>query len=147
MPVDQFARKELFEPLGISNVQWVMSPRGLALTGGGLRLRSRDLLKLAQLYLDGGVSNGKRIVSEAWVKRSIAPHAQIDDQQEYGYFWWLKSFAAHSAYFMAGNGGNKVVVIPDLQVVIVITSTNFNTAGMHEQTEKLLIDYIIPAVR
>jgi len=142
-----FAASNLFGPLGIQNVKWNYSPLGLAMAGGGLRLQSRDLLKLGQLYLNGGSWNGKRIVAESWVKSSIAPHAQIDEQAKYGYLWWLKDFKAggryYSAYFMSGNGGNKVVVFPQLEMVVVITSSNYNTKGMHEQTERLLTDYIL----
>jgi len=143
-----FAAKNLFGPLGIQNVQWSYSPLGLAMGGGGLRLQSRDLLKLGQLYLNGGSWNGKRIVSESWVKSSTTPHAQIDEQTNYGYLWWLKDFKAGerswSAYFMSGNGGNKVAVFPQLEMVVIITSTNYNTKGMHEQTERLLTEYILP---
>jgi CubicO group peptidase (beta-lactamase class C family) len=148
MKLVDFAAKNLFGPLGIQNVQWSYSPLGLAMAGGGLRLESRDLLKLGQLYLDGGSWNGKRIVSESWVKNSTTPHAQIDEQTNYGYLWWLKNLKAGerswSAYFMSGNGGNKVAVFPQLDMVVVITSTNYNTKGMHEQTERLLTDYILP---
>ena len=150
MPVQNFAKKNLFDPLGIEKLDWKFSPLGEAQTGGGLGLRSRDLLKLGQLYLNNGVWNGKRIVSENWVKISTEPHVRIDAQTLYGYLWWLKSFKsgehAYPAYFMSGNGGNKVVVLPDLDMVVVITSTNYNTKGMHEQTEKLLTDYVLAAV-
>jgi len=150
MPVQEFAQKNLFDPLGIEKADWKFSPLGEAQTGGGLALRSRDLLKLGQLYANGGVWNGKRVVSESWVKVSTEPHVRIDDQTLYGYLWWLKSFKAgeqaHPAYFMSGNGGNKVVVLPDLDMVVVITSTNYNSKGMHEQTEKLLTDYVLAAV-
>lgn len=151
MPVQEFARKSLFDAIGIEKADWKFSPLGEAQTGGGLGLRSRDLLKLGQLYLNGGVWNSKRVVSERWVKVSTEPHVRIDDQTLYGYLWWLKSFKSgelsHPAYFMSGNGGNKVVVLPDLDMVVVITSTNYNTKGMHEQTEKLLTDYVLAAVR
>jgi CubicO group peptidase (beta-lactamase class C family) len=147
---DRYAQKRLFGPLGITDVQWVYSPLNIPQTGGGLRLTSRDLLKIAQLYLDGGRWNGKQVVREAWVKASTTPHARIDDTTEYGYLWWLKQFKtgdkSYPAFFMSGNGGNKVVALPSLDMVVVITSTNYGTRGMHEQTEKILTDYVLAAV-
>ncbi|MFZ0797198.1 MAG: serine hydrolase [Terriglobales bacterium] len=147
---DRYAHDKVFAPLGIENAEWVYSPMNVPQTGGGLRLTSRDLLKIAQLYLDGGQWQGKRIVSEAWVRASTQPHARIDDATEYGYLWWLKSFKSgersYPAFFMSGNGGNKVVAIPALDMAVVITSTNYNTRGMHEQTEKILTDYVLAAV-
>ena len=150
MRTDRYAQEKLFSPLGISDAQWVYSPLNIPQTGGGLRLSSRDLLKIAQLYLDGGIWKGKRIVEEGWVKVSTQPHARIDDETEYGYLWWLKSFKtagkSYPAFFMSGNGGNKVAAFPGLDLAVVITSPNYNTHGMHEQTEKMLTDYILPAV-
>lgn len=151
MPVEEFAQQHLFGPLGIEKAEWLFSPLGQAQTGGGLRLRSRDLLRLAQLYAQAGVWNGTRIVSADWVKRSTRPHAGVDDQTAYGYLWWLREFktagGSSAAYYMAGNGGNKVAVFPDLDLVVVITSTNYNTPGMHQQTDTLLADYILPAAK
>jgi CubicO group peptidase (beta-lactamase class C family) len=146
---DHYAQEKLFSPLGITDAQWVYSPLNIPQTGGGLRLTSRDLMKIAQLYLNGGSWEGKHIVNEGWVRTSTQPHAQIDEVTEYGYLWWLKSFKSgeksYPAFFMSGNGGNKVVDFPSLDMAVVITSTNYNTKGMHEQTEKLLTDYILPA--
>jgi CubicO group peptidase (beta-lactamase class C family) len=149
-PADRYAQAKLFAPLGIRDVTWVYSPLGLPQTGGGLRLTSPDLLKIAQLYLNGGRWNDRQIVSASWVQASTTAHARIDESTDYGYLWWLKSFGPagrqHPAYFMSGNGGNKVAVIPELDMAVVITSTNYNTHGMHEQTEKILNDYLLAAV-
>lgn len=146
---DLYAQRKLFGPLAIQDAQWVYSPLGQPQTGGGLRLSSRDLLKLAELCRDGGKAGGQQVVSSEWIRASTTAHAQIDDRTEYGYFWWLKTFSAagqpYPAWFMSGNGGNKVVVVPSLHLSIVITSTNYNTHGMHQQTEKLLTDYILPS--
>jgi len=148
---DRYAQEKLFGPLGITDAQWVYSPLNIPQTGGGLRLSSRDLLKIAELYRNGGVWQGSRVLDEAWVKVSTQSHAQIDDQTEYGYLWWLKTFNSggkdRPAYHMSGNGGNKVAVFPALDMAVVITSTNYNTRGMHEQTDKLLTDYILAAVQ
>ncbi len=148
---DKYAEQKLFAPLGITKATWVYSPLNIPQTGGGLRLSSPDLLKIAQLYLNGGTWNGKRIINEEWIKQSTQPHAEINDHQEYGYLWWLQSFkrgdTSYPAFFMTGNGGNKIVDLPTLDMAVVITSTNYNTRGMHEQTERLLTEYILGAIR
>ena len=150
-PLVEFAKKYLFDPLGISSAEWQYTPLGSASTAGGLGLRGRDLLKLGQVYLNNGMWKGKRIVSEDWVKTSTRPHVQVDGETEYGYFWWLKRYRAGNrkvlAYCMLGNGGNKVCVFPSLDMVVVVTSTNYNTRGMHEQTDMILSDYILESVK
>lgn len=149
--VDHFAQRTLFNPLGISKLQWQYTPVGTAMTGGGLALRSRDLLKLGQLYLDGGVWKGKRVISEQWVRQSMAPHVRVDDSTDYGYWWWIKTFAhegkSYRTVMMQGSGGNKVVVMPEQRVVAVITTTNFQVRSPHAITDKLLTDYVFKAMR
>lgn len=144
---DRFARSVLFDPLGIGKADWFFSPLGTPQTGGGLRLSSPDLLRLAQLYLDGGKWGGKQLIGEDWVKRSLAPHARIDEKTTYGYLWWRKNYADVPVIYMSGNGGNKVVIIPSLDMVAVITSTNFNTRGMHDLTDTILAKYVIGAAK
>ena len=149
---DQYAQVNLFTPLSVEDAHWVYSPLGIPQTGGGLRLTSRDLMRIAELYRQGGVVGGKRVVSREWVNASTSPHAHVPDQTEdYGYLWWIKTFTAthgqsYPAFYMSGNGGNKVVVIPSLRASVVITSTDFNAKGMHQQTERLLTDYVLPAL-
>jgi CubicO group peptidase (beta-lactamase class C family) len=148
---DRYAPQKLFGPLGILNRAWVYSPLDIPQTGGGLRLTSLDLLKFPQLYLNAGLWKGQPAVEESWIKVSIQPQAPIDDNTEYGYLWWLKAFKSgekpYPAFFMSGTGGNKILAFPTLDMAVVITSTNYNTRGMHEPTEKLLTDYILPAIK
>lgn len=149
-PLPDFAMSALLRPLGIEKASWRTSPTGLAFGGGGLELRSRDLLKLAELYRDGGAWQGKRVVSEAWVRRSVTPYVRIDEKTEYGYLWWLRSFGVNGktwpVWFMSGNGGNKVVVVPALGIVAVLSSQNYNAKGMHLVTDKLLQEHVLAAV-
>lgn len=147
--LEEYAHRVLFSKLGITNYHWQMTPKGVPMTGGGLGLRTRDLLKIGQLYLNKGQWEGQAIVSENWIKQSVSPQARIEAGKgyDYGYLWWISEFAGAHAYYMTGVGGNKVVVFPELDVVAVLTSTYYN-GGMtaHEQTNRLLIDYIVPAI-
>jgi CubicO group peptidase (beta-lactamase class C family) len=148
--VPDLAREGIFAPLGIDRVEWKYSPLGEAQTGGGTGLRSRELAKLGQLYLDGGRWHGRQVIPRSWVEVSTAAHAKASDTDTYGYLWWRRDFVAGGrtfpAFYMSGNGGNKVVVVPSAKLVAVVTSTNFNTRGMHEQTARLLTDYILAAL-
>jgi CubicO group peptidase (beta-lactamase class C family) len=151
-PLPAFAAHNLFAPLGISGEEWQFSPLGLAQGGGGLGLRSRDLMKLGQLYLNKGVWHGRQIVPAAWVAASLTPHAAVPDHDdtEYGYLWWKQVFTVagvrHVAWLMNGTGGNKVVVMPDMDAVAVITTTNYQVRGPHQISEKLLTTFIIPNI-
>ncbi|HEV7514354.1 MAG TPA: serine hydrolase, partial [Candidatus Acidoferrum sp.] len=133
MSVPEFALASLFVPLGITSAKWQFQPLGTAMTGGGLNLRSRDLAKLGQLYLDGGTWNGKRIVSAEWVARSISAHANAREDTDYGYLLWLQTFHVAGRDFkcfaMYGSGGNKVYVFPQEGLVVVVTTTNFKVPG------------------
>jgi CubicO group peptidase (beta-lactamase class C family) len=148
--IPEFARDNLFGPLGITNIKWQFQPLGTAMTGGGLNLRSRDLLKLGQLYLDGGTWNGKRIVSAEWVARSTIPHANARQDTDYGYLLWLQTFHAagrdYKCFAMYGTGGNKVYVFPREGLVVVVTTTNFKVQGAGALTDKLLTEQILPAL-
>jgi CubicO group peptidase (beta-lactamase class C family) len=148
--VPDFAQDNLFGPLGITSLKWQFQPLGTAMTGGGLNLRSRDLVKLGQLYLDGGVWNGKRIIAASWVARSITPHANVREDTDYGYLLWLQTFHVGGSEFkcfaMYGSGGNKVYVFPHDKLVVVVTTTNFQVSGASLLTDRLLTEQILPAV-
>jgi CubicO group peptidase (beta-lactamase class C family) len=149
-PVPEFAREALFAPLGIEKVTWQSSPLGLTQTGGGTRFRSRDLAKLGLLHLDGGRWHGRQVIPQKWVETATAAHVQATDTDTYGYLWWRRDFEAggrkYPAFFMAGNGGNKVVVVPSAKLVAVITSNNYNTRGMHQQTDRILVEFVLGAL-
>lgn len=150
MTVQKFADEALFAPLGITSVDWQLSPLGHAQTGGGLGLRSRDLLKFAELYNRRGDWNGHRIVPESWVALSLAPHVRIDDNSEYGYLWWLTSVdigkRTVEAFYMSGSGGNKAFAVPDLDLVAVISSENFGRRDAHELSDGLMLEHVLGSV-
>ena len=151
--LDTFAQKYLFEPLNIQKVNWPYSPLGVAQGGGGLEIRSEDLIKIAELLLNNGSFNGNDLVNQQWVdsmlqERSLAmPERNI----KYGYLWWVFEFEHQGkpvkAYAAAGNGGNYLWMVPQLQLTAVITSTAFNTPYMHQQSWDIFENTILKSIR
>ncbi|HEX9890249.1 MAG TPA: serine hydrolase [Nitriliruptorales bacterium] len=138
---DAFAQQHLFGPLGIDEFAWLVSPAPLLQTGGGLYLRPRDMLRFGQLYLDGGVHDGVRVIGQDWVERSISRQAP---DFEYGYQWWLGAVAHDGGdlhtFAALGRGGQAIQVIPELSLVVVSTAWN---DGTHlEQRERLLFEVL-----
>jgi CubicO group peptidase (beta-lactamase class C family) len=146
--LDAYAQRRLLAPLGIDAPQWQFSPLGLPQAGGGLGLRSRDLLALGQMYLDGGRYRGKQLVPAEWVRVSTAAHAKAQEDVEYGYLWWKMRFpvgdTVWQSFAMNGSGGNSVQVFPAQRVVVVITTENFDARQPHQITGKLLMTQILP---
>jgi CubicO group peptidase (beta-lactamase class C family) len=138
-PLSDFARRELFDPLGIERAEWQRTPRGETSTAGGLELKSRSLLRLGELYL----REGEGLVPREWVADSIRAHARIDDETLYGYLWWLKEYAGERSFFMTGMGGNRVHVFPGRELVAVITTTNFGRRDAHALSDRLLVEQIL----
>lgn len=146
--LDDWLDEALFVPLGITMGEWSKSPTGEIMTGGGLRLRTRDLAKLAQLVLDGGRYQGKQLIPADFVTAALTPHTHPRPNVEYGYLFWNQPYkttcGTSSGWFMSGNGGNAIVMLRDLHAVIVVTRVHFNNRGMHDQTKKLLEDFVLP---
>jgi CubicO group peptidase (beta-lactamase class C family) len=149
-PLPAYAQRRLFDPLGIAAPTWQYSPLGLAQAGGGIGLRTRDLWKLGQLYLDGGRADGKQLVPEAWVRASLSAQATARDDADYGYLWWLMKIPVGETVLvaptMAGTGGNAVFLFPDKRAVVVVTTTNYGERQPHLLTFKLLTKDLLPAL-
>jgi len=141
----------LGEPLQMRNYYMPLSPLGDGYMGGGIRFRPRDFMKLGQLYLDGGTWHGKRIVSADWVKRSTVPRYEMAARRKYGYLWWMIEYPYEGrtvqAYFASGNGGNEVLVIPALDMVIAVYGGNYNEAAGWSMVMDLIPRLLLPAVR
>lgn len=150
-PLPIFASDALFTPLGISGEEWQFSPTGLAQGGGGLGLRSRDLLKLGQLMLEGGRWQGRQVLPQAFVTAMTTPHTSVGDGRgDYGYLTWLPSYTvngvSYPAWAMAGTGGNKVVMIPALQAVVVVTTENYDVRNPHGIADTLISEHALAAL-
>lgn len=147
--LDIFAKRHLFDPLEITDYTLHKTPLNILNTAGGSEYRSRDFLKMIQLFLNNGTWNGKEIMTASWVEKATSPKANAWEGMDYGYLLWLTDFGTDkkvSAYTMAGNGGNKILAIPELNVTIILTATNYNNRNAHNYTNTLLNEYIVPVL-
>jgi CubicO group peptidase (beta-lactamase class C family) len=124
-PLDEFVRENLFEPLGITRLDW-RRYRGETDAGGGLRMRPRDMAKIGQLVLAGGRWNGRQIVSKAWIDASMTPRIEATGRYFYGYLWWLGRSLHHGreVHWAAalGRGGQSIHIVPELDLVVAVTA-------------------------
>jgi len=124
-PLDEFARANLFAPLGISGEAWSRIGRDTD-AGGGLSLRPRDMARIGQFVLAGGRWNDRQIVSKGWIDASTSTLMKATDDEGYGYLWWTGRSAAHRrtvAWVGAlGRGGQSIRIVPQLDLVVVVTA-------------------------
>jgi CubicO group peptidase (beta-lactamase class C family) len=140
MSAFSFARTYLFEPLGISRVYWPSDPQGIIFGAGGMRMTTRDMAKFGQLYLQGGVWDGQQVVPVEWVEASVTKQVSASGAASYyGYQWWVRGSGTYAAH---GYRGQRIFVIPDLEMVVVFTA---ELSG--NLPSVLLSSFIIPAVR
>jgi CubicO group peptidase (beta-lactamase class C family) len=151
MDVRVFAEKYLFQPLGIVDYVWTSYPDGSIETDGGLALRSRDLAKIGQLFLDKGVWHGEMIISQDWVLESTKERLRFGKSNRWGYgYHWMQAVSQIGdrlvrSYFVPGDGNQIVAVFPELTVVVVFTAGNY---GKDPKSiyYSLFKDFILPAV-
>lgn len=148
--LDRYADTQLFHPLGISKYKWQFTPQKVANTAGGLQMRSIDLAKFGQLYQNQGMWNGKQILTKEWVNKSLSRQIAISENEYYGYLFWNKTYTVdnknYEVYYSSGNGGNKIFIFKDHPIIIVITATAYNKSYGHTQVDKIMQDYLIPAI-
>ena len=160
VPLKDYARTKLFEPLGITDVEWLGDLAGMPAAASGLRLRPRDLARFGSLYLHGGRWNGKQVIPEEWVDRSTRRQFRFrartgeDTGGEFGYsyFWWYNCYPTDKGPIEArtavGNGQQRIFVLPGLDMVVTILAGRYNDfrSGSTLAT-RVLREHILPAVR
>ena len=146
--MDDFAAQYLFAPLGIIDYEWDHINADVIHASGNLKLRPRDMAKLGYLYLNGGVWNGQRVFSEAWVEASTKEYASSPWGEGYGYQWWRRTYLSGDtsvdAFYASGWGGQRIMVFPSLEMVVVFTGGNY---ADQEPVDEIITRYILPAVR
>jgi len=148
-----YLKPRLFDPLGIEGADWEEDSQGINTGGWGLRVRTEDLAKFGQLYLQKGVWNGKQLIPKAWIEEATTfkvqqpapanptrPNDQNDWLQGYCYQFWR---CRHNAYRGDGAYGQYTIVMPDQDAVIAITSETSNMQGILD----LVWEHLLPAMK
>ena len=154
-----YAEEVLFDPLAISEFIWREHTNGTAQCGGGLYLLPRDMAKIGLLLLNEGSWNNKQIVSKEWLLQSTKPRVAESEFFDYGYQWWLRSNNnkqwwvepqatsenEHDMIVALGHGGQSIIVVKDLNLVVITTAADFEN-GLALSKVPMVIEEIIPAI-
>ncbi|ANF51492.1 serine hydrolase [Chryseobacterium glaciei] len=149
--LENYAKEKLFNPLEIKNYKWQYTPQHKISLAGGLKMNALDFAKFGQLYKNNGEWKGKKVIDKAWIKKSFTNYfPENKDFEGYGYLFWRKVYKvggkSFEAYQCSGNGGNKIIMFTEIPLVIVITAKAYNKAYAHPQSEKIVQEYLLPAV-
>lgn len=121
----EFARQNLFEPLGIQEVVWPTDPQGNNWGWGNLYLIPHDLAKIGYLWTNEGKWGDKQVVSREWVESAVKGQIASDSGEDYGYGWWVGVGQQAGEYYADGVGGQSLRVIPSANAIIVTTGGGF----------------------
>ena len=167
MWLPELFRRTVAEPLQFGEWHWNLMPNGEGYAGGGAFLLPRDFLKIGQLYLNGGEWNGRRVVPTDWVVDSTQPKVEVSpattglSEEDFSNFylraadglaWHLNTLKSggrtYRTYGATGNGGQLLVVVPEVDLAVVFTGGNYSQGGVWLRWPQQIIgDKIIPAIR
>jgi len=140
-----YAREVLFDPLGIGPTFWFKGRDGEIIAASGLRMTPRDLARIGQLMLNRGAWDGKPVVPAEWIARSTTPVVPIDDARAYGYQWYMGR-TGEGYWNAAGNGGQRLYIVPRFQLVVAITAGNYDTPDQWKPGVSVMRDVVTPGL-
>lgn len=149
-----YARRVLFDPLGLGPSEWSNGLQGEAAAASGARLSAPDLLRIGQMVLAGGAWQGRQIVPAAWLKRSTSPAVTIEGSLKYGWHWYLSevppgaSGQGQALISGIGWGGQHLFLLPGFDLVVAINAGNYRKPGIEQRriSNALLFELVLPAV-
>ncbi len=160
-----YARAALFDPIGLGRTEWVTSEEtwvfrqsgvadGEPIAASGLRMTPRDLARIGQLVLDGGMAGGRQVVPSEWLAECFAPRVSVNELQRYGYQWYLgdMEFLAGDTVRLehwvgcAGNGGQRLYVWPDLDLIVVVTAGNYSAPEQWLPPIRVVREAVLPSL-
>ncbi|MES3629680.1 MAG: serine hydrolase, partial [Longimonas sp.] len=145
-----FAQDYLAEPLGIRLPPWPTDPQGIYFGGNDMLISPRDLLRFGEMYRQGGMYNGTRVLSNEWVRQSWIPRSESRwSGAGYGYSWFKRHVGAgyHATYYGWGYGGQYLFIVPALELTVVATSNPYHGTGRSHRTavQEVILNMIVPA--
>ncbi|NBC02774.1 MAG: serine hydrolase [Bacteroidetes bacterium] len=150
MSTRAFANEHLFEPMDIQIGGWDRDPQGYFMGGNNLAIAPLDLLKIGTMMMDVGEYNGQRIVSKDWILESVQVYTRSNyNPYNYGYMWWRRPVGSYQLFFAWGNGGQYIMILPELEAVISITSDLGRSSGSRRYQDQIfdfLRGIIIPFI-
>ncbi|WP_213806308.1 serine hydrolase [Granulicella sp. dw_53] len=147
MALDEFARANLFSPLGILDFRWRHVPINRTTGQGNLEMTARAAAAIGQLMLNDGVVDGSRLLQHDWIVSSLASQVAIGESDpyadSYGSMWYTKAEQVAgreiTIHFASGNGGNKIYIVPSLHMVVAITSSAYNSRWGQRRSQEILL--------
>jgi len=151
MSTKKFADTYLFDKIGIKVDSWYTDNKEYYAGGFGIEMKPVDMAKFGYLYLNNGSWDGNQIISADWIEKSAHMQVKTADNSDYGYLFWSQTFLdtvqnkEHFIYYASGSGGQYIMVIPDLDMVAVVTADDDYPSNDGTNTFDILTDYVIPA--
>ncbi len=136
-----FAVANLFQYLGITEFEWNQDPQGVYSGASGLKMKPLDMAKIGYLYIRDGLWDGLQLVSQDWVAMTTTSQVHVDETLDYSYQWWVLSELG--AYYALGWGYQSITVVPEYNLVVVVTAATIDPSV---QVEYILRKWIFPSL-
>ena len=149
-----YARRVLFDPMGLGPTEWSNGLQGEAAAASGLRMRAPDLVRIGQMVLMGGAWQGKQIVPTAWLQQSTTPSVTIEGNFRYGWQWYLSEVAIGASgrterlVSGIGWGGQRLFLVPAVNLVVAMNAGNYGKPGMEQRriANVILTELVLPNI-
>lgn len=150
MSTRAFANEYLFGPMDIRIGGWDRDPQGYYMGGNNLAIAPLDLLKIGELMMNVGEYNGQQLISKEWILESVQVYTRSNyNPYNYGYMWWRRPAGKYQLFFAWGNGGQYIMILPELDAIISITSDLGRSSGSRRYQDRIfdfLQDTLIPFI-
>jgi CubicO group peptidase (beta-lactamase class C family) len=131
-----FGKEVFLDKIGFTNYEWYDYSDGVTLGAFGILTTGREMAKVAQCVLDGGVWNGEQVIPEWWIEEMLTIRTDIGDGTAFGYYWWI--YPSRGYYYMHGHGGQMAFILPEKELLVIITSLVQVDDDVNVPLEKLI---------